>query len=545
LIVDAAGWDPDAISSILAPYGDEVGLGLLRVGAEVYDWLYDLFTDQERTLVAGMVGARADQMIARLERSDYTFKPEGSHDGRLPGFLLEHAIALAEDERAPAWAGYALKIIATNFPHWAGRDGGWAQGVPYGMAYNGRDAIPFHAWELATGHSVWTKPFYRGLPWFFYYSVSPIGQIMPFGDTEHQAVRPAQARTLLKYHGLRLRNARLRKWADEVRADNSEGRVDPFLDILLEDTPIEPDNTPLPQDRVFTGVGWAALHSTLTEPADDFMVMFRSSPFGGVSHGHASQNDFAVMKGGRALICAGGERFPHHGTPFHNEYAQQSVSHNCVLVNSQGAVNRDGNRGGEIVNFSTCDRFGYVSGEAANAYDGLTRYHRHILMIRPSILVLIDDLIAPEPSRFEWLLHAFEKFEIDPSGQTVTSNRDGASLTGHLYASASLSLRQTDDWIIQPDEGYPTLTKPHPPKRWHFTAETTPIERCRIASIFTVHGPGDPKTDIDFSVDQDAVSFSFESEGDAYRGRLELAPDHDDLVTVDVNGKTEIEISAR
>ena len=545
LIVDAAGWNPDAISSILAPYGDEVGLGLLRVGAEVYDWLYDLFTDQERSLVAGMVGARADQMIARLERSDYTYKPEGSHDGRLPGFLLEHAVALAEDERAPGWAGYALRIIATNFPHWAGRDGGWAQGVPYGMAYNGRDAIPFHAWELATGHSVWTKPFYRGLPWFFYYSVSPIGQIMPFGDTEHQPVRPAQARTLLKYHGLRLQDSRLRKWADEVRSDNEEGRVDPFLDILLEDTPIEADNTPLPQDRVFSGVGWATLHSTLSKPSDDFMVMFRSSPFGGVSHGHASQNDFAVMKGGRALICAGGERFPHHGTPFHKEYAQQSISHNCVLVNGQGAVNGDGNRGGEIVSFSTSDRFGYASGEAANAYDSLTRYRRHLLMIRPAILVLIDDLIASEPSTLEWLLHAFEKFEIDPEGQTVTSNRDGASLTGHLYASTSLSLQQTDDWIIQPSEGYPTLTKPQPPKRWHFTAETTPIRRCRIASIFSVHGPGDQEPEIDFSADQDTVSFSFESEGDAYCGRLELTPDHDDLVTILVNDKTEIEISAR
>ena len=72
-IVDAAQWDVEGISSILAPYGDEVGLGLLRAGAEVYDWIYDIFTEDERELVARMLGARADQMIRRLEKSDYTF----------------------------------------------------------------------------------------------------------------------------------------------------------------------------------------------------------------------------------------------------------------------------------------------------------------------------------------------------------------------------------------------------------------------------------------------------------------------------------------
>ena len=42
------------------------------------------------------------------------------------------------------------------------------------------------------------------------------------------------------------------------------------------------------------------LHGDIENPESDLMVAFRSSPYGGVSHGHASQNDFMVMKGGRA-----------------------------------------------------------------------------------------------------------------------------------------------------------------------------------------------------------------------------------------------------
>jgi hypothetical protein len=541
LILDASQWDVEGISSIMAPFGDEVGLGLLRAGAEVYDWLYDLFTEEERTQVATMVGARADQMIRQLERSDYTYKPEGSHNGRLPGFLLEHAIALAEDPRAKNWAEYALKIIGTNFPHWAGSNGGWAQGVPYGMSYNTRDANAFHAWQVATDHSVWLKPFYQGLPWFFYYCVSPIGEIMPFGDTEQAPVRPSQARTILHFHGLRLQDPHLRKWADQVHTEGDQpAEVDPFPGILLpDDLDTNQPSEPLPNDKVFRGIGWAALHSDITHPKDDFMIMFRSSPYGGVSHGHASQNDFAIMKGGRALICAGGERFPQHGTPFHNEYAQQSISHNCILVNGQGAINRDGNKGGEIADFFTQDQYGYVCGEAENAYgDLMTKNRRHLLLIRPSILIMIDDLETPSPSTFQWLLHAFEKFDIN--NNAITSKRKGATLTGSVYASTNLSLSQTDDWIVAPDKGFPTLTKPLPPKRWHLTAETKEqTNQCRIASIFSVQGPGEETPDISIQQDGDRVLFEYNT----HRGQVSLNPNASGILMID-GGQGGFEISS-
>jgi hypothetical protein len=545
LIVDAAKWDPEGISSILAPYGDEVGLGLLRVGAEVYDWIYDLFSDDERALVAGMVGARADQMIRQLERSDYTFKPEGSHNGRLPGFLLEHAIALAEDERAADWAEYALKIIGTNFPHWAGQDGGWAQGVPYGMSYNTRDATPFHAWQLATDHDIWLKPFYKNLPWFFYYAVSPIGEIMPFGDTEHQQVRPSGARTLMYYHALRLRDGNLRRWADQVATQGGEEpKVDPFPAIVCEDNLDTTPPDPLPNDRVFRGVGWAALHSDIAHPREDFMVAFRSSPYGGVSHGHASQNDFAIMKGGRALICAGGERFPHHGTPFHNEYAQQSISHNCVLVNGVGAVNRDGNRGGVIHDYQTLDHIGYVCGEAENAYDDLTRYRRHMVMIRPSVLILVDELEAAQSSIFQWLLHAFEKFEIDTSTSTIVSRRGGATLTGRLASSSSLALSQTDAWPIAPDEGYPTLTKPLPDPRWHFTAETEEAAKCRIVSVFTVQGPEADEPEVETQVSESAVRLAYTDNDRNHSCDIQLDPESSSVLTIDNDRENVLQISS-
>ena len=304
-IVDAARWDPEGISSILAPYGDEIGLKLTRAAAEVFDWIHDVLSEEDRELVSTTLGARADQMIRRLDLHDHTFTPENSHDGRLPAYLLEHAVALVEDPRAAGWAEYALKIIATNFPHWAGRDGGWAQGVKYGLIYNIRDSIPFESWRKATGHDIWLKPYYRKMPWFFYYQISPLGELMPFCDYDDTPIgspmHSPRSRTLLQFHGLRLGSHRIREHAGHVLDEHGQpAGVDPYMAILFEDKPLDPETETIPQDRAFHGVGWGSLHSDIENPESDLMVAFRSSPYGGVSHGHASQNDFMVMKGGRA-----------------------------------------------------------------------------------------------------------------------------------------------------------------------------------------------------------------------------------------------------
>jgi len=201
-----------------------------------------------------------------------------------------------------------------------------------------------------------------------------------------------------------------------------------------------------------------------------------------------------------------------------------------VLVGGQGAINRDGNRGGEIVAYKTGEAFGYVCGEAQNAYGNLLEeWRRHLVLLRPSALILVDDVLASKPSTFQWLLHAFERFEIDQEERILISRRKGASLAGRLYASTDLTLSQTDAWPVAPDEGYPTLTRPLPAKRWHFTAETERTDRIRIAAICTVQGPGEQEPDLNVSVQGKRITFRY---GQDVTGRLGLSPDSDEVLQV-------------
>lgn len=528
-LLEAAAWKPEGISSLLAPHGDEVGLGLVKVAAEVYDWIFDLLDEADQQQAEAMLIARGNQMLRRLEKQDYLAQPENSHNGRLPGYLLEHAIALAEHPRSQVWADYALRALMTWYPHWGGTDGGWAEGVPYGLHYNQFATISFEAWRRATGQDLWANPFYRQMPWFFAYCLNPIGEIMPFGDQEQMSVNAGGARTLIQFHALRLGEPALRQWVDRLRQPKTgePPKLAALPGLLLEDD-LEPGGLEaLSPDRAFGDVGVAAMHTHLAEPDRDLHVLLRSSPYGGVSHGHASQNDIAIIQGGRALVCAGGERFPTHGTPFHTRYAQQSQSHNTVLINGDGQVNRDGDYGGRIAEFQSSDALAFVCGDASEAYAApMKRFHRHLLLIRPaSIIVMVDDLAADEPSTFQWLLHAWEPFDVDAGEATFASRRDGAELLGRLFSDRRLNLTQTDAWPVEPDEGYPDLDKPLPPKRWHLTAGTDQAAACRIAAVMRIGDQARPPIEADVSRAGDVLSIAGSVDTGRFEATVRLAAD--------------------
>jgi len=495
LLLGAAEWDPEGISSVLARHGDEVGLGLAKAGAQTYDWIYDLLTDEERAKAKKMLIARADQMLRRLERRDWLARPESSHDGRLPGYLIEHAIALAEEPRAKVWMEYAMLTYMTLFPHWAGRDGGWAEGIPYGMAYNTIYLMPFEGLRSATGFDLWQRPFYRKVRYFFLYNISPRGEIMPWGDTEQAAVPPRTGglRALLQFHALRHNDPVVKAWVDLLeRKPGRKASISPLAGIILPDD-LEPKPlTDLPNDAAFFGVGWAALHSNLDDPDDDLLVLFKSSPFGGVSHSHADQNSFAIMKGGKALAIPGGERWPTHGSPFHKKYTQQTLAHNAVLVNGEGQINRDAHANGHLTEFVTKPSFGYVCGDAQSAYRKvLTRCRRHVLLVRPSLICVVDDLEAPEPAAIQWLLHTREELELDEAAQTFVSPRQDVAMKVHLITDGGFAYAQTKEWPMDPKEGFPKTRKKPPEKHWHFTATTRETSaKHRIAAVMVVGEKG-------------------------------------------------------
>lgn len=529
LLLGAAEWDPEGISSIMSPYGDEIGLGLVKSEAQTYDWIYDLLSESERAKAKQMLIARADQMMRRLEKRDYLMNPEESHAGRLPGYLLEHAIALAEEPRAAVWLDYGLRALTTVHPHWAGFDGGWAEGLSYGLAYNTTSMAPMEALRVATGFDLWQRPAHRKLRHFFVYNTSPPGEIFGFGDSFDSPVagRASTLRGLLEFHAERYRDPVIRGWVDLLKSERGGSVESTVLPALMLPSTIKPQSpASLPPDAVFHGVGWAALHSNLSQPAEDLMVMFKSSPYGGVSHSYCDQNGFAILKGGKALAVPGGSRYPQHGTPFHTEYTQQTRAQNAILVNGKGQVRAGSEHGGRIAAFESTRHLGYVCGDATAAYGTLLKTaRRHVLLIRPDVVVIVDDLEAPQPAEFQWLMHAFENLELDEAAQTLVSRRGDALMHVRLLAGDRMRFAQTDAWPVEPKKGFPTARSPEPRKRWHFSASTNGSAAVRrIAAVMTV-GAGGAKPECRVrELGNGAIEVDASSRDGTARVRLDLSP---------------------
>lgn len=493
ILLEIASWPTadDDVTSVSARWGDEAGLSFSKCAHIAYDWLYQALNDKERKQVFDMCRARAWQTYRRLNRSNYLTYPGESHAGRLIAYLTDMSLAMAgETPDTETWLTYSLKALLTFYPHWAAVDGGWAEGTAYGLWYNTFYIPAFESLRKLADYDLWKRPFFNRIRYFFFYCLANHGEIRPFGDAAESGGPGTQGGSgyaeLMSFHAHRYNDPYIGWWVKQIRG--YRGQKSGFGALLHEDELPAKAPTDLPNSRVFKSVGWAGLHSDIAGPESDTSLIFKSSPYGSVSHSHADQNAFAIMKGGTALAIPSGYYGPSYGKPHHAQWTRSTKANNCVLVNGRGQQIRVAD-GGAIVDFKDAAGYSYVAGDATPAYVGrLNKWIRRILFLRPGLFLLLDEIEAPARSRYQWMLHAFEKTEI--KGDKVTSRRRGATLDVNLACSGGLKLTQTDQFDTPYNHGIPKAYHREKANHWHVTAETIKSSRkARIAALMSVYGP--------------------------------------------------------
>jgi hypothetical protein len=496
ILLEIASWPTDDkdVTSVSARWGDEAGLSFSKCAHIAYDWLYPALDDKQRKQVFDMCRARAWQTYRRLERNNYLTFPGESHNGRLIAYLTDMSLAMAgETDDAETWLTYSLKALLTFYPHWAGIDGGWAEGTPYGLWYNSFYIPAFEGLRQLADYNLWQRPFFNRVRYFFFYCTANHGEIRPFGDSA-EGGGPGVGRgsgyaELMSFHAHCYNDPYIGWWVKQI--PGYRGQRSGFGALLYEDE--LPVNAPddLPNSRVFKGVGWAGLHSDLTQPQRDTCLIFKSSPYGSVSHSHADQNAFAIMKGGTALAIPSGYYGPSYGKPHHAEWTRATKANNCILVDGQGQKIRSADAAGKIIDFKDADGYTYVAGDATPAYMGkLNKWIRRILFLRPGLFLLLDEIEAPTSSRYQWLLHAFEKMSI--RNNQVISRRRRATLDVTLTCSHGLRLVQTNQFDTPYNYGIPEKYHKNKDNHWHVTAETIiKSKKARIAAVMTVYDAED------------------------------------------------------
>lgn len=166
--------------------------------------------------------------------------------------------------------------------------------------------------------------------------------------------------------------------------------------------------------RWFRGVGWAAVQYHYKDPASHLQLIFKSSPYGSVSHSHGDQNAFVLSGFGEDLAIQSGH-YVAFNSSMHQGWRRQTRSKNAILINGEGQyAGKDKaiamRSTGRIETAEEREDHVYLRGDATAAYQTLTpsvsSVVREIYFVRQQYLVVVDSVDAEEEVDIDWLLHA-------------------------------------------------------------------------------------------------------------------------------------------
>lgn len=458
-LLAVADWDPDGPTS--RSYNDEAAFRCATALAWGYDWLRTELSPEEADLVRAALKARGGQVarhVMHASRID-TF-PYDSHAVRaVSAVMVPVGLALAgEDPDATEWLDFAAGYLAGPYSAWADAEGGWAEGIHYwttAMCYALEAATLL---RNATGLDLFQRPFFRNTGNFPLYCRPAWTRRATFGDdsTLGDAPSPKIARNM-RLLAAATGTPEFAFYADQIDAlsDSDEaafynyGWWDFRFDDLLRVAsfgPIEAKPMPAaPTLKVFPGVGWASLQSRMDDPEHHLHCVFKSSPYGSISHSHADQNAFCLSAFGDDILIQSGH-YVAHNSSMHRNWRRQTLSKNAVLIDGHGQYADDDKflarrAGGSLLQHLEERDHVWVAGDATAAYrqttSGLLRAERQMHLVFGTAIVVVDHVEAQAQLPITWLGHTMGKVD---AGELSATIRTPHATTGIevVYSNANV-----------------------------------------------------------------------------------------------------------
>ena len=504
--VHVAGWDPDGFT---APWVNDFSDGsCLRVMGQAYDSCHELMSETERAQVRGAMAVRTrrlyESMVNNLETRLFA-----AHFWQ--HILIEFAEvaygALHEIPEAEEWATYIYEIWTGRFPLMGGDDGGWANGNGY-FSSNIETLLTMpDLLGRMTGVDYFNIPWYRNVAKFTLYTWPPNSKPDGFGDGAEKLDVPRDNRVgFVEAMAAQFDDPHAAWYVSEAMKGREKELDLPAMHAwhrirtgYAKHLPKPRAPRALPEAEVFPDVGVAAMHTDLVDASRDLMIGFRSSPYGGYGHAQACQNSFNVLYGGERLFHNSGYYIA-YGDDHFNGWYKHTRGHNTVMIDGKGQV-FGSKRGKGLVQHQT-EGYGWIArflhgrrissciGDASHAYGnaGLTCFRRHLILLRPSTIVVYDELEADHAAQWQWRLHSVCRMTANRRQQHLRTQTKQAKAQVDLVASVPLVL-DVDDRFDPPALNWPkrVINGKVPaefPKQWHATAG--PDGKCRGLRILAI-----------------------------------------------------------
>jgi acetyl esterase/lipase len=422
---DDEAWGSNEDLVYLVPAHYIVGLAL------GYDWLYPALSPGERARVAARLGREAAAQHERItvERAWWRNQYFQNHSHSNTAALAFAAAALwGEDERAPAWLATAERFFDKTLSVLPA-DGSSLEGYAY-AGYGGEYLLLYTLLERDLfGRDDTARPWLVHFPEYLLHGLLPRRTAdewaMTFGDAPRRGWT-STAQHLFTLAGLHRDGAA--QWMARETVDlRPTGLGSRGWMMLLGYDPLVPaaDPSSFATFARFPEIDQVMARSSWTDPGAT-LVGFKCGPFMGrtlskdavfdygTGHQDADSGSFQLFSHGEFLaidpLYTGKERTEDHSTMLfkgHGQLGEQNA------FGSMEAL-RFGHHP-EIVHSETTARYDYVVGDVTRAYHpalGLGHFVRHLLFVKPDVLVVADEVTLRE----EGVVHDFPPEELQTAG---------------------------------------------------------------------------------------------------------------------------------
>jgi len=417
-----------------------------RILAAVYDWLYPALAKRRRDRIRGALLEKAVLPVrGGYEYHWWAASYRCNWCACCNGGLGTASVALLDsDPQLADVIAESYNRISRQFDE-IGVDGGWREGCGYYR--KSIHAVNFFADPLKrlTGGELdlYAHPRVRENPVTFllYNTVTP-RRLIPFEDSSYYRAGTSHIWNKLAAETGSPETAWFRNYMW------GEGRD--IFDIIWPRAPVEP-SLPKKTSIHFRTIDWAVMRNSFTDP-DDVVVACKAGMNDDPHHGHLDVGHFIVYWRSQEYICDTGS--PEYDEFFFDEkrwdYPQaSSVGHNVVFVDGELQIPakrkntpwREG-VGGKILEFRDGGAIDYTLIDATGAYPGrkLKGWRRHIILLKPDVTVLLDEVNADSGAEIETRFHSRAKTQVLDRHVLLTG--DGGTMTLAPAVEGGFSFRE-------------------------------------------------------------------------------------------------------
>jgi hypothetical protein len=414
-----------------------------------YDWLYDVWTPEQRAFLRqAMVEKGLNPGLAIERKKTWWAVLSNNWNQVCNGGLSMGALALADEE--PALCGEflhdALTSVQISLAGFA-PDGGWDEGPGYWHYATSYEVTLLAALDSALGSDFGLAqiPGFADTGLFPIYMTSPARHLFNFADAHDRRLDSPQLFWLA------------RKFHRPEFAAFAQGASRASVQGLLWFMPAAQDSLDrLPLDKYFRHAEAVTLRGDWRDSNATF-VGFKAGS-NRASHGHLDLGSFVLDALGERWAADPGPddyNLPgYFGKARHTYYRLRAEGHNTLVLDPSSGDDQAASADTRIIRFDSKPARAFAIADLTAAYAShAQKVWRGIALLDRTNVLVEDEIQAARPAELYWLLHTPAKIQISGPRATLTLGRK--HLCARILGPAGAAFEQM--------QAEPLPASPHPP----------------------------------------------------------------------------------